>query len=184
MTRFRPFAAAAASVLLVGCATNGSINSGVGQVQDGLGGAVAAPLEDVNLRRAEIPPVLLEAAANAYDIRGLDTCAALAREVARLDEALGPDFDDVPQDHDRPLGERGADVAADATLDAVRGAATDLVPFRSWVRRLSGAEQHSRRVQGASTAGRTRRGFLKGLGMARNCPPPAAPQWFRPSIRR
>lgn len=176
-------AAAAATLLLGGCVSGGSLDSGVGQVQDGFGGAVAAPLEDVNLRRVEIPPVLLEAAANTYDARGLGSCAAVAREVARLDEALGPDFDALPQADERPLGERGADAAADATLDAVRGAATDLVPFRSWVRLLSGAEQHSQRVQAAITAGRTRRGFLKGLGMGMDCPPPAAPQWFRPGWR-
>lgn len=176
-----PAAVVLAAALLSGCATTGrSVDGGVAQVQDGFGEALTAPLEDVNLRRDAIPAVLLEAAANAYDVRGLDSCAAVGREVMRLDEALGPDLDTIEPDG-RLLSEHAADAAAEVTLDAVRGAATDLVPFRSWVRLLSGAEQHSRRVQAAIIAGRTRRGFLKGVGLQMNCAPPAAPRWFRPS---
>jgi hypothetical protein len=64
--------------------------------------------------------------------------------------------------------------------DAIRDATTDFIPGRGWIRRLSGAEQHSRHVQSAIQAGRMRRAFLKGTGMQRNCAPPAAPGWFRP----
>ncbi|MDI6624829.1 MAG: hypothetical protein QME55_08875, partial [Brevundimonas sp.] len=78
------------------------------------------------------------------------------------------------------LGERAGDAASSAALDAIRDTATDFIPGRSWIRRLSGAEQHSRHVQAAIQAGRMRRAFLKGVGMNRNCAPPAAPSWFRP----
>ena len=54
---------------------------------------------------------------------------------------------------------------AEAMLDAIRDAATDFIPYRSWVRRLTGAQARSRTVQDAVEAGRLRRAFLKGLGM-------------------
>ena len=76
--------------------------------------------------------------------------------------------------------EIAADAAAAATLNAIRDTTTDFIPLRSWVRRLTGAEQHSRQVQAAIQAGRQRRAFLKGMGMQRNCAPPAAPSWFTP----
>jgi hypothetical protein len=78
------------------------------------------------------------------------------------------------------MSERAADAAAKAALDAIRDTTTDFIPGRSWIRRLSGAEQHSRQVQAAIQAGRMRRAFLKGIGMQANCAPPAAPSWFRP----
>jgi len=82
------------------------------------------------------------------------------------------------------MSERASDAAADATLDAIRDTATDFIPLRSWVRRLSGAEQRSREVLAAIQAGRLRRAYLKGVGMQRNCAPPAAPSWFQPSRER
>lgn len=80
----------------------------------------------------------------------------------------------------RNLSQRASDAAAEAALDAIRDAATDFIPGRDWIRRLSGAEQHSRHVQSAIEAGRLRRAYLKGLGMRQNCAPPAAPRWFTP----
>jgi hypothetical protein len=149
----------------------------------GLGAAVTAPLADLNLRRERIPTVLLQAEANPYDLRNLNQCATIAAEIARLDEALGPDSDEPPAPDDPYLSERAADAASSAALDAIRDAATDFIPGRSWIRRLSGAEQHSRHVQSAIQSGRMRRAFLKGIGMNRNCAPPAAPAWFRPRRR-
>ena len=42
------------------------------------------------------------------------------------------------------------------------------------------AEAHSKHVQSAIQAGLRRRSFLKGVGMQRNCAPPAAPAGFVP----
>ena len=95
--------------------------------------------------------------------------ADVVRELARIE----------PERAERVV-ERAADAAAKATLDAIRDTTTDFIPGRSWIRRLSGAEQHSRQVQAAIQAGRMRRAFLKGIGMQANCAPPAAPSWFRP----
>ncbi|RYG09507.1 MAG: hypothetical protein EON96_18215, partial [Caulobacteraceae bacterium] len=135
---------------------------------------------DLNLRRQYIPTVLLQAEANPYDLRNLRQCSTIGAEVARLNEALGPDTDEPPVPDGSTLTERAGDAASRAALDAIRDATTDFIPGRSWVRRLTGAEQHSRHVQSAIQAGRMRRAFLKGIGMQRNCPPPASPGWFRP----
>lgn len=165
---------------LAGCNAGRSAVGGAEQVSAGFAAAASAPLEDFNLRRQMIPTVLLQAEANPYDLRNLNHCTTIGAEVARLDEALGPDTDEPPRQDGSYLSERAADAAAKATLDAIRDTATDFIPGRSWIRRLSGAEQHSKHVQSAIQSGRMRRAFLKGMGMQRNCAPPAAPSWFRP----
>ncbi len=153
-----------------------SVSSGTQTFNAGVGDAVQAPLEDLNLKREDIPAVLNEAATAPYSVSGLGRCSALSAEIGRLDEALGPDID-VPSTGE---GTSVDQQAAGLALDAVRDTATDFIPFRSWVRRLSGAAQHSREVQAAIRAGLVRRAFLKGVGMQRNCAPPAAPYGFRP----
>ena len=160
-------------LLLSACAAAQDFGSGLGE-------AATAPLDDLNLRRQYIPTVLLQAEANPYDLRNLNQCTTIGAEIARLNEALGRDTDEPPAPDGSTLSERAADAASRAALDAIRDATTDFIPGRSWVRRLSGAEQHSRHVQSAIQAGRMRRAFLKGVGMNRNCAPPAAPSWFRP----
>ncbi len=161
---------------LVGCAA-------AGQVRDGLGDAVTAPLVDLNVRRDQIPTVLLQAQANPYDRRNLGQCTTIGAEVARLDEALGPDRDEPAAPNSPTLNERAQDALAKAALDAIRDAVTDFIPYRSWVRQLTGAQARSKTVQDAVEAGRLRRAFLKGLGMRANCAPPASPAWFRPTGR-
>ena len=174
----------AASLILAGCNAGASARGGAEQVGAGLGDAVTAPLDDLNLRRQMIPTILLQAESNPYDLRNLNHCRTIAAEIARLDEALGPDTDAPPSQDGSYMSERAADAAAGATLDAVRGAVTDFIPARSWVRRLSGAEAHSKHVQSAIQAGLRRRSFLKGVGMQRNCAPPAAPAGFVPRQTR
>lgn len=173
----------AAPLALAGCNAGRSAMDGVEQVGAGFGAAVSAPLEDLNLRQQPIPIVLLQAQANPYDLRNLNQCTTVGAEVARLDEALGPDTDEPPRQDGSYISERAADAAAKAALNAIRDTTTDFIPGRSWIRRLSGADQHSRQVQAAIQAGRMRRAFLKGVGMQRNCAPPAAPSWFRPRPR-
>ncbi|MBX3477852.1 MAG: hypothetical protein KF910_09600 [Brevundimonas sp.] len=173
-----------ALIALCGCNAGRSAAEGAGQFGRGFGAAATAPLDDLNLRRQQIPTVLLQAEANPYDLRNLNQCRPIASEIARLDEALGPDMDEPPSPDGRFMSERAADAASRAALDAVRDTTTDFIPGRSWIRRLSGAEAHSRHVQSAIQAGRMRRAFLKGVGMQRNCAPPAAPSWFQPRRAR
>lgn len=164
-----------------GCNAGRSAMGGAEQFGAGLGAAATAPMDDLNLRPAVIPTVLLQAQANPYDMRNMTRCSTIGAEIGRLDDALGPDMDEPPPVDGRYMSERAADATADAALGAVRDTTTDFIPGRSWIRRLSGAAQHERDVQAAIQAGRMRRAFLKGMGMQRNCAPPAAPSWFVPA---
>lgn len=146
--------------------------------RDGLGGAAQAPLRDMNLVRTKIPPVLLEAMADPYARpRGKKiTCDTLIMLVAPLDLALGEDVDRRPAEENEDLLDRGKRMAGNSALGAVASAAQDLIPMRGWVRKLSGAEKHDGLVQHAMASGAIRRAYLKGLGEARGCDPPATPQ--------
>jgi hypothetical protein len=134
-------------------------------------GAVSAPLRDFNLLRTKIPGVLLDALADPYGRPPPDaTCEQMVALVAPLDVALGPDLD-VPEKKQRDLRAK----SRGATLGAVAGAASGVIPFHSWIRKLTGAERHDDYVQSAIKAGSVRRAYLKGLGEAQGCPPPATP---------
>ncbi len=138
--------------------------------------APATPLSDLNLVRAAIPAVLVEARKDPYAVPADPSCTSLAAQVLALDQALGPDLDTPASASNPGLIERGGDVAADAAAGAVQGAVEGVVPFRSWVRGLSGAERHAREVAAAIAAGAVRRAYLKGLGQMRECAAPAAPR--------
>lgn len=146
--------------------------------KDGIAGAASAPLRDMNLLRTKIPPVLLEAMADPYarPPGKRISCETLIALVAPLDLALGEDVDRRPPGEDEDLMDRGKRMAGSAAFGAVADAAQDLIPMRGWVRKLSGAEKHDRLVQSAMASGAIRRAYLKGLGEARGCNPPATPQ--------
>jgi hypothetical protein len=166
---------------LAACGTTPeSLQRGTGKVRDGFGDAVSAPLEDFNIKRHEIPPALLRAEANPYDLARMKSCEAVAAEVGSLDDALGPDLDEPPPPPGT-VNDQRADQAAKTTLDVVRSASHSVVPFRGWVRLLSGAERHSKAVLVAVRAGSERRAYLKGIGMRMDCSPPAAPSWYKPT---
>jgi hypothetical protein len=165
-----------------GCASSGTaektgdaMQSAARQTYRGMGEAVTAPLRDLNLTRQEIPVVLLAAMDAPYQTRTISDCRSIAAEVAALDVSLGPDLDTPKNEQDRNYYRLGADEAAEATLEAVRDAAVGIVPFRSWVRQLSGAKGNEKRVKEAIYAGSVRRAFLKGIGEHRGCEAPAAP---------
>jgi hypothetical protein len=154
---------------------------GTMQERDTLRDAVAAPLEDLNLKQKGIPPVLARAVASPYDVEGLTRCEPIAAEIGRLDAALGPDLDEAPPPDERSRGKKVADGAWKAGVAEVRDQTTHVLPFRGWIRKLTGAAKHDRAVQAAIRSGGVRRGYLKGLGMQKNCAPPAAPSWFVPA---
>lgn len=151
------------------------------QQKDTLRDAVAAPLEDLNLKQTAIPAVLTRAVDSPYDLEGLERCEGIAGEIGRLDAALGPDLDEAPPPDTRSRGKKVADAAYGAGVGEVRGATQHVLPFRGWVRKLTGASRHDKAVQAAIKAGGVRRGYLKGVGMRMNCAPPAAPSWFVPA---
>ncbi len=141
---------------LAGCATPER-----GEVQT----AVATPLNDLNLVHAPIPEALRAAQRAPYAPPEPRDCAAMALEVRSLDEVLGPDLDAPATESDPGLVERGGQLVS----GAVRNAAEGVVPFRSWVRKLSGAERYSRQVAAAIAAGTVRRAYLKGLRAGLAC---------------
>jgi hypothetical protein len=141
-----------------------------------LAGAVTTPLHDLNLLRAKIPAALLAAHKAPYAPPVEPGCEGLATEIRQLDAALGEDLDAPSKPGHRNLLEQGRAVADDAAVGAVRHAAEDLIPYRGWVRKLTGAERYSHLVTAAIGAGIVRRAYLKGLGEARGCQAPASPQ--------
>jgi len=130
------------------------------QQKDTLRDAVAAPLEDLNLKRTAIPPVLLRAVDNPYDLEDLTRCEGIAGEIGRLDAALGPDLDEAPPPDTRSRGKKVADAAYGAGVGEVRNTTQHVLPFRGWVRKLTGASRHDKAVQAAIRAGGVRRGYL------------------------
>ena len=137
--------------------------------------AVTSPLSDLNLVREKIPAVLIEAKKSPYEQPARLTCSALSIEVLALDDVLGADLDVPKSDSDTSLFQQGTDTVGDAAFDALEGAASGLVPFRHWVRKLTGAERHSKEVKSAIAAGIVRRSYLKGIGQSLGCKAPAAP---------
>lgn len=137
--------------------------------------AATTPLADLNLVNAPIPPVLLEAQRAPYADPADGTCLGLQTQITALEAVLGADLDVPPSPNNPSLIERGAGLVGQTATQQVRGAAESVVPFRSWIRRLTGAERYSREVAAAIAAGTVRRAYLKGIGQVRGCQPPAAP---------
>ncbi|MET0294824.1 MAG: hypothetical protein ABW042_07365 [Phenylobacterium sp.] len=132
--------------------------------------AVTAPLRDINLVRSDIPVVLKLAYEDPYRRPERSSCSALVTELELLNAALGDDLDAGNVSKTSMSGR-----AKEEALNAIAGLASDVIPFRSWVRKLSGAEGHDRLVSRAIAAGAVRRAYLKGLGEAKGCEPPATP---------
>lgn len=159
--------------LLSGCATRSTAPDPA--TGSKIGAAVTAPLEDLNLVRTKIPPVLLEAREDAYRHPADAACKTIETEIAALDEALGPDLDASGTAGDQDLLHKGGAMVGDSAIDALRSTTEGVLPFHGWVRKLTGAERHSREVASAIIAGVVRRSYLKGLGEAHGCAAPAAP---------
>jgi hypothetical protein len=171
-------AVAGAALLLAACAAplRPPAAPARADVDKRLGDAVVAPLTDMNLVRAQIPPVLAKAQKAPYGVPADPSCAALGAEIEALDAALGADLDTVVTGANPSLIERGSDAATDAVIGAVRSTTEGVIPFRGWVRKLTGAERYAKDVAAAIAAGTIRRAYLKGLGQAAGCPQPAAPR--------
>ena len=168
------------AVLLLAAGPALARDGGMSQTRPNLRDAVTAPLDDLNLKHIEIPEVLKRAVASPYAMDGMTRCEPIAAEIGRLNEALGPDLDEAPPPDKRTKAQKLRQAAGDAAVGAVEDKTRSLLPFRGWIRKLSGAERRDKRVAAAINAGKVRRGYLKGAGMRMNCAPPAAPSWFVP----
>lgn len=131
--------------------------------------AATSPLNDFNLMHAEIPVVLANAQKQPYAIPADLSCHALSAAILELDSALGPDLDAPATESNPGLLERGTSEAKHSAVGALRSTAEGVVPFRGWIRKLSGAERFSKKVAASIAAGAVRRAFLKGLKVSRQC---------------
>ena len=120
------------------------------------------PLGDLNLRKGEIPPLLIQAQEQPYTLAGLTRCPQLAAAIGELDAVLGEDID-VAQ-------AKGQSISPGRVAQSALGS---FIPFRGVIRELSGANAQERKIQTAIYAGTARRAFLKGVGQQRGCRYPA-----------
>jgi hypothetical protein len=122
----------------------------------------ATPMTDLNLRKDQIPQLLIDAEVKPYDLNGLGKCSQLAARIGEFDAVLGDDLD-LPQSPGQRLspGRIGQYVVG------------SFIPFRGLIREVSGANDQRRRMDAAISAGLARRGFLKGIGQERGCRYPA-----------
>lgn len=127
-----------------------------------VGDVAATPLETVNLKKQEIPPILLQARQAPYTLTGLKTCSAIGAEIRRLDAVLGDDIDIADYT-------KGGMMAGNTAKSIIGG----LIPFGGIIREISGANEAQRQWQVALYAGTARRSFLKGVGQSKGCPYPA-----------
>ena len=164
---FRPSTLAAASIFLLAppALAQTTEPSKTRQIEQDATTVAKSPLKDVGVVKDKIPQVLLDARASAYALPSPLTCETIFTAVDALDAVLAPDLDNPETQVKSGMS------AAEIGETVVHG----LTPLRSWVRKLSGAEKNDNEVRQAVLAGSVRRGYLKGLGLQRDCKPPAAP---------
>jgi hypothetical protein len=131
-----------------------------------VGSAITSPLNDLNLTRSKIPEILVNARKAPYTFPADASCVWFFSEIRGLDLILGPDLDAAKLDEKGNIVEREL---GNATVNALKSFTEGFVPFRSWVRRLTGADSHAREVAAAGMAGIVRRSYLKGIATARAC---------------
>jgi hypothetical protein len=134
-----------------------------------VGTVAVTPLSDLNLVRVALPDALQSALRGPYLLVAESSCPALDQEIKALTDVLGPDMD-APESERRGLIERGAELGSGAAVGALQRTAEGVIPFRGWIRELTGAERRSREVTAAITAGGVRRAFLRGVHAAKQCP--------------
>ena len=120
------------------------------------------PVRDVGIDKTKIPPVLQEAFDAPYATPKRQDCRWLNYELARLDQALGPDFDVTKAKEDKV--EQIAFAGGEMLVNS-------FIPFRGLVREISGAAPADRRMKAAVNAGLARRGYVRGLAQAKSCAP-------------
>lgn len=130
------------------------------------GQAARQPLEDFNITKDEIPPKLIAIQDDPYATSGIKTCRQISSEVDALNAVLGADVDSTDEQKRKTI---------DTAIDVGGGLLTGLIPFRGVVREVTGANAATKRYQRALYSGISRRSFMKGMGKAKGCKPPAAP---------
>jgi hypothetical protein len=184
-------AGALAALALGGCANNspgeaGGDNDALDRTRRGVADAAISPLRDIGLVRPDIPAPLVGLSYPYQATQLIAGCPQILYEIGQLDAVLGKE--NYQPGRKATMIDRGMDSASNAGVGVVQDAAEDLIPFRGWVRRASGADDAQRRYIRALELGHTRRSFLRGYGVALGCtgvlpePPPApAPTQAQPT---
>lgn len=150
-------------VLCIACSTTRDADKDRKEINN----ALTSPLKDLNLIREKIPEVLLKAEEYPYAVPVASNCKELKQEIQALNRVLAPDIDQKNKKTADRL-QLSADAVGDASLDAIKRTTESVIPYRSWVRKLTGAERTSKMVANAIKAGNLRRAFLKGF-TAKSC---------------
>lgn len=129
------------------------------------GHIASQPVRDVGFNKTKIPLVLQEAVSGPYATPKREDCRWISYELARLDQALGPDFD--------VEGKSKEDKIEQIAFAGGEMVVNSLLPFRGLVREISGAAPADRRKSAAVNAGLARRGYMRGLAQAKGCAPTA-----------
>lgn len=162
-----------AALLLAGAAqaqssVGGAVNDAGNMVGTAASSAVNSTASLVNANPKQVPPILEEALKRPYTLAGTATCAELTKTVTALNAVLGADVD-------QPVPPNSNSSSTELAMAAGQSAVGMFIPGTGLIRQLSGAAAAQRHAQAAVFAGSIRRAFLKGLGQARRCAPPAAP---------
>ncbi len=162
MSVLQPIALSVCLLAVSGCAaTTYAHRTGDNRVGD----AAGEPLRDTGWTRENPPEVLIRATETPYALARDAECSAILNEISALDLVLGPDLDEA----DEHEGESSFD--ASALMSGALGGMVGL-PYRSIIRRISGAERRERVLRDAIFAGMVRRAFLKGVARAACAPAP------------
>jgi hypothetical protein len=179
----RIVAAFAIATLAAACASSGDSRDGGGRidtVREGVVGAASSPFRDIGLVRPDVPQTL-QGLGYPYSSQGLYVgCDAVLYEIGKLDAILGDES--FQPGAERGIASKGLDAIEGAVINVARDAAGDIIPYRGWVRRISGAAKAEKAAARAIIQGQTRRAYLRGYGAALGClnavpaPPPATAQ--------
>lgn len=135
----------------------------VSQDQVSAGDVATTPLSDFNIKKDEVPAVLVTAREKPYNLAGMTRCTSIGTEIAQLDAVLGDDIDIARDDG-------GSSISVG---NVAKSLVRSLIPFGGVIREISGASAQERKWEEAIYAGSVRRAFLKGIGQQRGCKYPA-----------
>ena len=127
------------------------------------GDVVKQPLNDLNIVKPKIAPVLVRARTAPYAAAGND-CQILNAEILELNAVLGPDFDTATVQK-TTLSKK----LSDGGFNLARGAVSSVIPYRGIVRQVTGAEKSAHDANDALLAGIARRAYLRGYGQMLGC---------------
>jgi len=144
-------------------ASSALAQTAVSQDQISAGDVATTPLSDFNIKKDEVPAVLVTAREKPYSLAGMTRCSAITTEIAQLDGVLGDDIDIARDDG-------GSNISVG---NVAKSLVRSLIPFGGVIRELSGANAQERKWEEAIYAGSARRAFLKGVGQQRGCKYPA-----------